>query len=103
MTPDDKLKLYQELTQSTKALSKALSQARRAASEYDHHLVQHDSAPPAERLRYLLAQAHMVASQADYSEQESEQLLGQLEALLTLCQPHVEPEVRLASIRKVYE
>lgn len=103
MTPEDKLKLYQELTQTNMALCTSLSKARRATSQYDHHLLQHDSTPPAERLRYLLAQAHMVASQADFSESESDQLLGQLEQLQQLCQPHVEQELRYASIRKVYE
>lgn len=103
MTPEDKLKLFQELSQTNKALCKSLSQARRATCHYDHHLLQHDSAPPAERLRYLLAQAHVVASQTDFSDTESDQLIGQIEQLQQLCQPHVEPEMRLASIRKVYE
>lgn len=101
MSPEEKLKLHQELQQSNKALSQALSRARKASGQYDHHLLQLDAAPPAERLRYLLAQAHLLASQADLSSQESEQLLGQLETLQELCQPHVEPARRLATIRKI--
>ncbi len=103
MLPNDTLALYQTLLQTNRSLSKSLSEARYAASQYDHHLAQHDSAPAFDRLQFLLAQAIAVAGQQTLSHLQKEQLLGQLDTLKQHCQTEPQSEFKFARVCQVYE
>lgn len=100
MTSKEMLQLQTELATINKTLAKTLGDARKSASQYEHHLVQNSSARAYERLTYLLAQAHAVASQADLSLQESEQILGQLDTLQAACSSK-EPRLKPAQFHNI--
>ena len=103
MTPEQRATIFVGLTETNRALAKALSQARQTDSHYDHHLIQNDSAPTSERLRYLLAQTQQLLASASLSMEECEQTMDQLHALLDLCRRSIYAENQAVNLYKSYE
>lgn len=103
MKSEDLRKLYQELLKSNQTLSQSLSDARKIDFQFDHHLLQHDSAPAAERISYLLALAHNLMRDAELDDHQLQSVMGQLDTLKIACERQYEKPITLSEVRKLYE